>query len=72
MSIDYLSVGGFRRDGVETHQALLEAEIWIVEGLDLSQVGPGEHEMVCLPIKVERSDGAPARSVLKPSRFSGA
>lgn len=65
VGIDYLSVGGFQRDGVETHRALLEAGIWVIEGLDLSQVEPGEYELICLPIKVERSDGAPARAILK-------
>ncbi|HZY57229.1 MAG TPA: cyclase family protein, partial [Rubrobacteraceae bacterium] len=65
VGIDYLSVGGFVRDGVETHQALLEAGIWIIEGLDLSQVEPGEYELICLPLKVERGDGAPARAILR-------
>jgi arylformamidase len=65
IGIDYLSVGGFNRDGVETHEALLEAGIWVIEGLDLSQVEAGEYELVCLPIKVERSDGAPARAILR-------
>jgi arylformamidase len=65
IGIDYLSVGGFHRDGVETHEALLEAGIWVIEGLDLSQVESGEYELVCLPIKVERSDGAPARAILR-------
>jgi arylformamidase len=65
VGIDYLSVGGFHRDGVETHEALLQAGIWIVEGLDLSQGEPGEYELVCLPIKIEGSDGAPARAILR-------
>ncbi len=65
VGIDYISVGGFRKDGVETHRALLEAGIWVIEGLDLSEVEPGEYELVCLPIKVERSDGAPARAILR-------
>lgn len=62
---DYLSVGGFLKDGVETHQALLEAGIWVIEGLDLSQVESGEYELTCLPLKVERGDGAPARAILR-------
>jgi arylformamidase len=65
VGVDYLSVGGFRKDGVETHRALLEAGIWVIEGLVLSEVEPGEYELVCLPIKIERSDGAPARAILK-------
>jgi arylformamidase len=66
IGIDYLSVGGFRKDGLETHQSLLEAGIWIIEGLNLSQVQPGIYELICLPIKIERSDGAPARAILRP------
>jgi arylformamidase len=65
VGIDYLSVGGFIQDGVETHQALLEASIWVIEGLDLSQVEPGEYELICLPLKVKRGDGAPARAILR-------
>ena len=65
VGVDYLSVGGFRKDGVETHRALLEAGIWVIEGLVLSEVEPGEYELVCLPIKIERSDGAPARAILR-------
>jgi arylformamidase len=62
---DYLSVGGFLEDGVETHQALLQAGIWVIEGLDLARVEPGEYELICLPLKVERGDGAPARAILR-------
>ena len=65
VGIDYLSVGGFSKDGVETHRALLEAGIWVIEGLDLSEVKPGEYELVCLPVKVIGSDGAPARALLR-------
>ena len=42
-----------------------EAGIWVIEGLDLSEVEPGEYELVCQPIKIERSDGAPARAILR-------
>jgi kynurenine formamidase len=28
-------------------------------------VETGEHELVCLPIKIEHSDGAPARALLR-------
>jgi Glucose-6-phosphate dehydrogenase, C-terminal domain len=41
------------------------AGIWVIEGLDLSKVEPGEHELICLPLKVEDGDGAPARAVLR-------
>lgn len=63
--MDYLSVGGFGDEGVETHRILLEAGIWIIEGLLLEDVEPGEYERVCLPLKIVGGDGAPARAVLR-------
>ena len=67
VGVDYLSVGAYHGDGAETHQALLGAGIWIVEGLNLSSVQPGEYELICLPMKIAGSDGAPARAVLRPA-----
>ena len=65
VGVDYLSVGGFDTDGPETHRALLGAGIWIIEGLNLEHVEPGDYEMICLPLKIVGSDGAPARAVLR-------
>jgi arylformamidase len=64
VGVDYLSVGGFTADGEETHVALLTAGIWIIEGLNLSQVKPGMYELVCLPLRIQDADGAPARAIL--------
>lgn len=68
VGIDYLSVGAYRDDGAAIHRYLLEAGIWIVEGLDLSEVDQGVYELICLPLKIAGGDGAPARVVLKPVR----
>jgi arylformamidase len=65
VGVDYLSVGGFKKDGVETHRALLEAGIWIIEGLNLSSVEPGNYELICLPVKIKGCDGAPARALVR-------
>lgn len=65
VGIDYLSVGGFREDLVETHEILLGAGIWIIEGLDLTRIEPGRYELACLPLKIVGSDGAPARAALR-------
>jgi arylformamidase len=67
VGVDYISVGGFYEDGPETHQALLGAGIWIIEGLDLTGIEPGEYDLICLPIKVKDGDGAPSRALLRPS-----
>ena len=72
VGVDYLSVGGYRADGEAIHHALLEAGIWIIEGLNLASVEPGRYELVCLPIKIQQSDGAPARAILRPLAASAA
>lgn len=66
LGIDALSVGGFHQDLVETHEILLGAGIWIIEGLDLRTIAPGRYELACLPLKIMGSDGAPARAALRP------
>ena len=59
VGIDYLSIGD------ETaHQELLGAGVVAIEGLDLRGVEPGEYKLVCAPLKLVGSDGAPARAVL--------
>ena len=66
VGVDYLSVGGYRADGAKIHRILLSAGIWIIEGLDLSAVRAGRYELICLPVKLHGSDGAPARALLRP------
>jgi arylformamidase len=63
VGIDYLSVAPFS-DSAPTHQILLNAGVIAVENLNLSEVEPGEYQLVCLPLKIARADGAPARAVL--------
>jgi arylformamidase len=63
IGVDYLSVAPYT-DPAPTHQILLEAGILIIEGLDLSRVKPGEYTLLCLPLKIGGSDGAPARVLL--------
>jgi arylformamidase len=66
VGVDYLSVGGFHVDGAATHRILLEAGIWLLEGLDLSGLSPGPVELVCLPLRLVGTEGAPARAVARP------
>jgi len=68
VGVDYLSVGAFREEsGRETHQVLLSAGIWIIEGMNLADIEPGNYQMICLPLRLMGSDGAPARAVLRRS-----
>ena len=65
IGVDYLSVGGYVHDGVATHQILLSAGIWLIEGLNLSAVQAGTYELICLPLRIAGADGALARAILR-------
>ena len=65
VGFDYLSIDRFGNSGFLAHHALLGAGVIVVEGLDLSEVEPGEYDMACLPLRVGGGDGAPARVVLR-------
>jgi arylformamidase len=49
-----------------THRILLGKQIYIIEGLSLSDVKAGRYTFVCLPLKIEGVEGLPARAYLKP------
>lgn len=63
VGIDYLSIASFHA-GAPTHRVLLQGGTIILEGLDLRQVNSGLYTLYCLPLKIESSDGAPARVIL--------
>lgn len=64
VGVDYLSIEQFHSGHHRTHRTLLAKSVVIVEGLDLSAPPPGEYQLVCLPLRIEGCDGAPARAVL--------
>jgi arylformamidase len=65
IGIDYLSIGG-GDSGIEVHHILLGAGIVILEGLDLSKVSAGWHDLICLPLRLKGCDGSPARALVRP------
>jgi arylformamidase len=65
VGFDYLSLDRFGDASFPAHHALLGAGVVLVEGLDLSDVEPGEYDMACLPLRLGGGDGAPARVVLR-------
>jgi len=64
VGIDYLSIQMYKDPEPLTHRILLEAGVVIVEGLCLQNVRSGLYTLICLPIKLVGSEGAPARTVL--------
>ncbi len=67
VGIDCLSVGTItdRENLHETHRTLLSGGIYILEGLDLSRVEAGSYDLVCLPLRLARGDGSPARAIVR-------
>jgi len=63
VGVDCLSVGPFN-DPAPTHLILLHADVIALEGLHLGGIAPGVYQLVCLPLKIAGSDGAPARAIL--------
>lgn len=70
VGVDALSVDSFFAatlydEEAPTHHRLMDAGIYIVEGLSLETVSPGWYELVCLPLPIDNGDGAPARVILR-------
>jgi arylformamidase len=63
--IDYLSIAPYD-NLVEVHEILLGNNIWVIEGLKLSDIREGNFEIIATPLKIKDSDGSPARVLLKP------
>ncbi|MCL2760290.1 MAG: cyclase family protein [Desulfuromonadales bacterium] len=63
VGIDYLSIEEFNGNGA-VHKTLLENDVVILEGVNMSQVPAGEYQLICLPLKIKGGDGAPVRALL--------
>ena len=64
VGIDYLSIAPFD-DSVAPHEILLSNNVVILETLDLRYAQPGEYQLICLPLKLESREAAPARALLQ-------
>ena len=68
VGLDYIAIGSYHDiDNLkEVHEVLLGNNIWVLEAINLSGVSPGPCELICLPIRLEGGDAAPARAILRP------
>jgi arylformamidase len=64
VGLDYLSVA-HADEQVPVHRAFLDHGVILLEGIDLAQIAPGRYELICLPLRLRGSDGAPCRAVLR-------
>ncbi len=68
VGVDYLSVGSPvdpEKGMKDVHEILLGTEIWLIEGLNLTDVKPGNYNLVCLPLRLMNTEGSPVRAVLQ-------
>jgi arylformamidase len=65
VGIDSFSVDPFESKDFMCHKVLLGASIVVVEMVDLKDVEPGDYNIFCLPLKIFKGDGAPARVILE-------
>ncbi len=64
VGVDTLSVDALDTDEYPVHKILLGCDMFIIENLTGLEVLPEKHiEVACLPMKIEKSDGAPARVI---------
>ncbi|MCI4331186.1 MAG: cyclase family protein [Thermoplasmata archaeon] len=64
LGVDALSVDASGSTGFPVHRKLLGSGVVLLEGLCLDGVAQGSYRLGCLPIRLARGDGAPARAVL--------
>jgi arylformamidase len=64
IGIDYFSFELYDDAENATHKTILGAGLVAIEGLDLRLVEAGAYDLICLPLKIENGDGAPARVIL--------
>src|SRR5207237_2144284 len=64
LGMDLPSVDEIDSKSLQTHHALADAGIAIVESLDLSGVASGIYQFAAPPLKIAGGDGAPMRAIL--------
>jgi arylformamidase len=63
VGLDYLSVAPYN-SGKPVHDVFLQAGLVLLEGADLSRIDPGKYQLICLPLKLDATEGSPTRAIL--------
>ena len=62
--IDVPSVDALDSKDLPIHHALSNANIHILESIDLRAVPAGRYELIALPLRLDNADGSPVRAIL--------
>jgi arylformamidase len=60
---DHLSICPFH-DLLVPHRLFFEARVIVIEGVNLTNIEPGLYQLICMPLNIQGSDGAPCRVAL--------
>jgi arylformamidase len=64
VGIDTPSIDPSTSKNLESHKAILENNISVLEGLVLDDVPEGEYQLIALPLKIKDADASPVRAIL--------
>lgn len=67
VGIDTPSVDPSTDKELQSHNAIYESDMAILEGIVLSKVEPGHYQLIALPLPIEGGDASPVRAVLIPN-----
>ncbi|CAM3830821.1 arylformamidase [Mesobacillus zeae] len=65
LGVDVPSVDPLDSKDMETHHALYENGIHILENIMLDDVEEGDYELIALPLPLKEADGSPVRAVIR-------
>jgi arylformamidase len=68
VGIDTPSVDPATDKTLESHKAIFESDMAILEGILLSHVVPGLYQLIALPLRIEGADASPVRAILLPEK----
>ncbi|MEL6344627.1 MAG: cyclase family protein [Myxococcota bacterium] len=66
VGIDTPSIDPFHSKALESHHAVAERDMGVLEGVVLGHVAPGRYTLIALPLRIEGADASPVRAVLLP------
>lgn len=64
VALDYLSADVYTSQDFRAHDILLQRGVVIVEGVMSQEIQEGWYTLICLPLRLQGADGAPARAIL--------
>ena len=68
VGLDYLTIASMKPlENIDiVHRTFLSRGIYILEAINLDGVKPGDYDLICLPLRLDKGDAGPCRAVIKP------